>query len=380
MQIDNGYDAWSIYNDTRTTYSNQPGVDRQYSTGLSARTTYTGLEPLTLITIATYADTTINYSYDGDWGNDAFWYPYTYDYFEIQVRHRSTRSLELRLADNPEHGFAWLFGVYALQLKEGLSDTNTGLYVDPFDATQNSATDSVVRSSYRATNSAVYGRLAGDLGARLRWSVGLRGERRTTHYDDSTTNSDEATTYNNYDPENNLWGGQASLDYNIAKGQQIYALVSRGYKAGGFNLSAGLPASQLVFGPEWDLNYELGHKAQLADNSGAHRHVDFLHGSGTPNSCSRVSRPILTIPIRSSSTPAMPGRATTTASRSTLRLARDPDAWSSAAHSACCRRFIADSFRTGSSSRIARCPMRPPGKRLSMPPGTIRAVRSRASM
>jgi iron complex outermembrane receptor protein len=267
VQVDNGYDAWSIYNDTRTTYSNQPGVDRQYSTGLSARATYTGIDPLTLIAIATYADTTVNYSYDGDWGNDAFWYPYTDDYFEIQVRHRSTRSLELRLADNAQHGFSWLFGVYALQLKEGLDDTSTGLYVDPFDATQNSDTDQVVRSSYRATNSAVYGQLAGDLGARTRWSIGLRGERRTTHYDDSTTNLGEATTYNNYDPENNLWGGHVSLDYNIAKGQQIYALGSRGYKAGGFNLSPGLPTSQLLFSPEWDLNYEIGHKAQLADNT-----------------------------------------------------------------------------------------------------------------
>jgi iron complex outermembrane recepter protein len=267
VQIDNGYDAWSIYNDTRTTYSNQPGVDRQYSTGLSARASYTGIEPLTLMGIATYADSTVNYSYDGDWGNDAFWSPYTYDYFEIQLRHRSTRSLELRLADNAPHGFSWLFGVYAMQLKEGLDDTNSGAYVDPFDATQNTATDTLLRSSYRATNSALYGQIAGDWGERTRWAVGLRGERRTTHYDDSTANLEESTTYNNYDPENNLWGGHFSLDYNIAKDQQIYALVSRGYKAGGFNLSAGLPTSQLLFSPEWDLNYELGHKAQLVGNT-----------------------------------------------------------------------------------------------------------------
>jgi iron complex outermembrane receptor protein len=266
VQIDNGYDAWSIYNDTRTTYSNQPGVDRQYSTGLSARATYTGIEPLSLTTIATYADTTANYSYDGDWGNDAFWYPYVYDYWEIQVRHRSTRSLEFRMADNAQHGLSWLVGVYALQLKEGLDDTSTGLYIDPFDPTQDSNSLSVVRSSYRATNSAVYGQLSGDLGARTRWSVGLRGERRTTHYDDSTTNLGAPTTYNDFDPENNLWGGHVSLDYNLAKGQQIYALIARGYKAGGFNLSAGLPASQLLFSPEYDLNYEIGHKAQLADN------------------------------------------------------------------------------------------------------------------
>ncbi len=265
VQIDNGYDAWSIYNDSRTTESNQPGVDRQYSTGLSARGTYTGIEPLTLTTIATYADTTVNYSYDGDWGNDVFWYPYTYDYFEIQVRHRSTRSVEIRLADNARHGLSWLVGVYALTLKEGLDDTSTGLYIDPFDSTQNSSTLTVVRSSYRATNSAVYGELGGDLGAHSRWSVGLRGERRTTHYDDSTTNLGEPTTYNDFDPENNLWGGHLSLDYELAKDQHLYALVARGYKAGGFNLSAGLPESQKLFSPEWDLNYEIGHKAQMDD-------------------------------------------------------------------------------------------------------------------
>ena len=125
----------------RTTDSNQPGVDRQYSTGLSARATYTGIAPVTFIAIATYADTTVNYSYDGDWGNDAFWSPYTYDYFEIQVRHRSTRSLETASrGQRRAMGSSWLFGVYALQLKEGLDDTSTGLYVDPFDATQNSDT------------------------------------------------------------------------------------------------------------------------------------------------------------------------------------------------------------------------------------------------
>ena len=267
VQIDNGYDAWSIYNDSRITESDQPGVDRQYSTGLSARATYTGLAPVTLTTIATYADTDATWAYDGDWGNPVFWAPYTYRYSETQIRHRSTRSLEMRLADTAEHGFSWLFGVYAFQLREGLDDTSPGLYVDPFDPSQDSTSLTVVRSQYHALNSALYGELDGDLGARTRWSVGLRGERRTTHYDDSTANLDTPTTYNHFDPENNLWGGHVSLDYTIAKGQQIYALISRGYKAGGFNLSPGLPENQLLFNPENDLNYEIGHKAQLAGGS-----------------------------------------------------------------------------------------------------------------
>ena len=264
VQIDNGYDAWSIDN-TRTTESDHPSVDRQYSTGVSARSTYTGIEPFTLTTIATYADTTVNYGYDGDWGNPLLWAPYTYDYTEFQVRHRSTRSLELRLGDTPRHGLSWIVGAYALQLREGLDDTSAGVYVDPFDATQNSSSLTVIQSQYHALNSALYGQLDGDLGARARWSVGLRGERRTTHYDDATTNLDAPSSANLFDPEDNLWGGHASVDYSIAQGQQIYALISRGYKAGGFNLSAGLPQSQLLFSPEYDVNYEIGHKAQFAD-------------------------------------------------------------------------------------------------------------------
>jgi iron complex outermembrane receptor protein len=262
VQINNGYDAWSIDN-TRTTESDHPGVDRQYSTGISAHATYTGLGSATLTTIATYADTVVNYGFDGDWGNPLLWAPYTFDYTEYQIRHRSTRSLEARLGSTPAHGLSWLFGVYAFELREGLGDTNAGNYIDPFDATQNSATLTVTSSQYRSRSGALYGQLDGDLGSRTRWSIGLRGERRTTHYEDLTTNLDAPSTANDFGPANNLWGGHASLDCAIADGQHAYALVSRGYKAGGFNLGAGLPANQILFNPESDLNVEVGHKAQL---------------------------------------------------------------------------------------------------------------------
>ena len=39
VNIDNGYDAWSIYN-TYTTYSNQPGRDAQLSNGAALRLIY----------------------------------------------------------------------------------------------------------------------------------------------------------------------------------------------------------------------------------------------------------------------------------------------------------------------------------------------------
>ena len=265
-QMNNGYDAFAVDN-SRTTQSDHPGVDRQYSSGLSARSTYTGLGAATLTTIATYADTHVDYGFDGDWGNPALWAPYTFDFTDLQVRHRSTRSLEFRLgetlAKGPAHGISWLFGVYAFELRESLTDTNAGTYVDPFDATQSSDTLTVITSRYRSRNGAVYGQLDGDFGERTRWSLGLRSERHTSHYNDITTNLSAASMTNNFGPADNLWGGEASLDFAVAEGQHVYVLASRGYKASGFNLSPGLAPSQVQFGPEWDLNLELGHKLQL---------------------------------------------------------------------------------------------------------------------
>jgi iron complex outermembrane recepter protein len=267
-QIDNGYDAFAIDN-TRTTESDHPGVDLQYSTGLSARSTYSGWGAATLTTIATYADTKVNYGFDGDWGNPKLWAPYTDDATEDQLRHRSTRSLEIRLSDTPTpqtaQGISWLFGLYAFELRESLTDTSAAIYLDPFDATQNSDSLSVVSSRYRSRNGAVYGQLDGNFSEHVRWSVGLRGERHTSDYNDSTTNLDAPTTANNFGPADNLWGGQASIDYTVADGQHVYALIARGYKASGFNLSPGLPANQLQFSPESDLNFEVGHKAQMSD-------------------------------------------------------------------------------------------------------------------
>src|SRR5450755_1595747 len=67
VNIDNGYDAWSVYN-TFTTYSNQPGRDSQLSNGAALRlvASIPGLGELRSVTSA--ADSKIVYSFDGDWG------------------------------------------------------------------------------------------------------------------------------------------------------------------------------------------------------------------------------------------------------------------------------------------------------------------------
>jgi iron complex outermembrane receptor protein len=284
VDIDNGYDAYAIDN-SRNTESDQPGVDSQHSTGVSAHVHYLANDTVGFTAIATYAKSVIKYSYDGDWGNPVLWAPLAtvYQYSEIQNRDRTTKTIELRLGTEQSQGFGWLVGFYGNLLDETLSDLSLGDYqplgtpVDPADDQEND----VINSGYRARNLALFGELDGDIATDLRWSLGLRGERWSADYQGTTTNFLGTNTgYTNapvlptviesvipatLSPVNNLWGGHGSLTYKLDAVQSIYATISRGYKAGGFNLSQGLLPNQLSFNPETDLSLETGYKADLFD-------------------------------------------------------------------------------------------------------------------
>lgn len=92
VNLNNGYDAWSVDN-TRTTYTNQPGRDAQVSdaTSLRLEAADRGVR-FTSVTSAVRLRST--YSFDGDWGNDAYWLASTgyapYDYFQSDTRERRT--------------------------------------------------------------------------------------------------------------------------------------------------------------------------------------------------------------------------------------------------------------------------------------------------
>ena len=282
IDIDNGYDAFTIDN-SRNTLSDQPGVDSQHSTGASIRAHYLPADGIGLTLIGTYAKSIIKYSYDGDWGNPLLWAPVAtvYQYSEIQNRDRTTKTLEVRLGTDSARGFGWLVGVYANQLDETLSDLSLGDYQplgQPVDPAEDQS-DDIINSGYRARNLAVFGELDGDLMPGARWSLGGRGERWSARYQGATTYFLGTNTgYTNapvtataiesvipaaVSPVNNLWGGHASLTYKLGPDESLYATVARGYKSGGFNLSQGLLPNQLSFNPESDINYETGYKADL---------------------------------------------------------------------------------------------------------------------
>ena len=268
VNIDNGYDAWSVYN-TLTTYSNQPGRDAQLSNATSLRlvASIAGLGELRSVSSA--ADSNIVYSFDGDWGNDPFWLASTgyapYDYYQSDDRIRRTLAQDLRLIGDPDQALfgrlRWLIGAYALRLTE--SDRQAFIW-DAYDAGPNSGPgtgSSDLTSEYGATNLALYGSLDADLGSRSALSLGVRFERRDASYSDS---ADAATPFP--DLINDMMGGNLSWKYRFDDGEHLYATLARGYKGGGFNIGSGVLSEQRAFGPESLWSLESGLKIERADS------------------------------------------------------------------------------------------------------------------
>ncbi|HEY1282838.1 MAG TPA: TonB-dependent receptor [Steroidobacteraceae bacterium] len=263
--IDNGYDAWSIDN-TWTSESDRPGVDTQRANAASVRLVSSAWTPATLTVIGAYAKSDSVNSFDADWGNEQLWAPYTYDYFSRSDRDRTTGSLEVRLASaapKKPGDIAWLFGVYGLRLTEDGRDTSNGVYADPFFPELDTTLDEFLDSRFHAHGEAVFGQLDGLFTDRLHWSAGARVERRTSAYTDSGFWQGEARV-SDLDERNTMTGGQATLSYDLSSSSTAYASISRGYKAGGFNLGH-VPQDRLTFRPEFLWNYEVGLKRSFLD-------------------------------------------------------------------------------------------------------------------
>ena len=279
--FDNGYDAWSPENG-RVVYSDNPGRDEQRTGGASLKFTGPLGQGVDFVSITGYADTAVYFSYDGEWGNPDYWAPIGYDYSYFNDRERSALTQELRLLSAPGHEIfggrtQWVAGVYASKLDESNAIDSQGVYDDGVWCMPcNDHT--VLDSRYEARTLAVFGRLDSSLGDRLALNAGLRLERWEADYQDAFEDlvyGGGEVVRNGFEPSDTLWGGDVSLNYTLSGGAQLYALLSRGYKAGGFNPSAaralaGLPgggAGLVSFEPESLLNVEAGLKGLWLDGS-----------------------------------------------------------------------------------------------------------------
>ncbi|HEY0940173.1 MAG TPA: TonB-dependent receptor [Steroidobacter sp.] len=263
--LDNGYDAWSIDN-TRTSLADRPGKDAQRSDGAAVRVDTSAGRLGRLTVTATMSDSETDYSFDSDWGNADSWVPYTYDYFDRQQRDRRGRSLEARITSDSAasaHGLAWVAGVYALDVDEQLHSTSQGVYIDPFNPDWSGSTDKALRSDYDAQNVAVYAQVEGPFSERWGWSFGLRGEQHEADYSD-VLNDEGDLIGTNESARDTMWGGQATLYFDQRERLRWFATVSRGYKAGGFNLGEDAIV-KTRFLPEYLVGLDIGMKGEWLD-------------------------------------------------------------------------------------------------------------------
>ncbi len=269
VNLDNGYDDFSLAN-KRTTYSDQPGEDSQQTDAAALRATI-GLGGVAdLVSITGFASSDIVYGFDADWGNPAFWAPYVYNFATRISRQRDTVNQELRLISRPGSrllGADWLVGLYALNLKEDVSQRDTA-NCDAATCGEELSSDTTGSSRYDATNLAGYGELGWALGEATRLTTGLRWERRDATYSNSTVGRAA--------PVDRMVGGDLTLTRTLpwaatdsTPWATLWARLARGYKAGGFNPGVvGIPEAQgrLDFQPEYLWNYEVGLRVTGAES------------------------------------------------------------------------------------------------------------------
>ena len=269
--VDNGYDAFSLDNN-RNTYSDEPGHDTLESLATALSATWQATDTLALEALLSRVDADTEYGYDEDWSNTGicdntecdselwgfdWWYSSTDNY----IRNNRNTSADIRLVSSNGRGeAAWVAGLYHRDQGQSLLRQYTYNSGD-FD------------SQYDTRNTAAYGQV--DLPFAQNWTfvTGLRYESRDWDYDDNVEGDNRTSD------DESSWGGKMVVEHLTSSGTLLYGLVSRGYKAGGYNSALAskipdfeqdgitIPAENLVFGTETMWNYELGLKGSWLEDT-----------------------------------------------------------------------------------------------------------------
>jgi len=251
--IDNGYDAFSLSN-TRVTDTDEPGFDRQETVSASVSAQYAINNNLQLETNLSVSQSDLDYAFDEDWSNificentacdsDLLGFDLFFSSFDRYQRDNDNTTVDLRLVSNGNESVNWVAGLYLRDQSIDLERTYT--FQDFFT------------SNLETTNLAVYGQAEITLNNSWSLTSGLRLERRELDYQDNFGGIAS--------PDETLWGGRIALEYQAESGAFYYGLISRGYKAGGFNLEGSLSLDEREFDTETLINYELGFKQRFFD-------------------------------------------------------------------------------------------------------------------
>lgn len=248
---DNGYDAWSPDNE-RVSYADDPGKDKQALQGLALTANWTPIQHQRLFASFSRTQSAMEYSYDGDWGNNDYWQedPYLFDpevegweysFYDETKRTRITEALELRwIQEYLKHRLRFTVGVYSRHLEE--EDEAVGWLFGGDDYELNSMFD--------LSSVSTYGQLEYELSPRINLLNNFRYESRTTIYADDNEVD--------YELKNDLYGWKSSLTYAHSQRLHSYFTIARGYKGGGVNQHPRLAVSSRPYNPEHMYNFETG--------------------------------------------------------------------------------------------------------------------------
>ncbi len=258
VDIDNGYDAFSLDNN-RHTLSDEPGRDQQQTLSIAGKSFWQFRSDVALETIVSWSDADTHYSFDEDWSNpeicDGWDFCYPYANTDQQQRDRENISLDSHLMSVDGSDFSWVAGVYAQHRNEDFSR----FYYAGFE------------SDYETRRYALYSQL--EFGFMPAWRLigGLRFESFKDDYSD--TNDLRSKTDDQY------FTGELTLQHDLDDGSLLYATLSRGVKPGGINTEASsvfnfmaekfrvFMQDRLQFGSESLLNKEIGIKGRYFNNA-----------------------------------------------------------------------------------------------------------------
>ena len=268
--VDNGYDAFSLDN-TRKTYSDEPGHDRLESLATALGATWQASDTLSVEALLSRVDADTEYGYDEDWSHtgicddtdcdsDIWGFDWWYSSTDSYNRNNSNTTADIRVvSNNGADETAWVAGIYYRDQEQSLLREYTYSSGD-------------FKSQYDTENLAAYGQLDLPFSAAWTFVTGLRYESRDWNYDDNVEGDGRSSDGDSF------WGGKAALEFRTASGTLLYGLVSRGYKAGGYNSALAskipdleqegifVPPESLVFGSETMWNYELGLKGSWLED------------------------------------------------------------------------------------------------------------------
>jgi outer membrane receptor protein involved in Fe transport len=238
LDVDNGFDAFSL-DENRDTLSDEPGNDRQDTTAVAVNSNWTVSDALSINSIFTTNRSDVEYSYDYDWTGPAL---SSWQVFESFLRDIARDSAEIRWISGPEGqivGSDWLFGIYHQNSDINLTRQYTG--------------EPVFTSLYKTSSSSLFAQAATPLRDNLAITSGIRFEKWQSDYSDSNLINGKSNE--------NLFGGKLALELTTDTENLLFASLTRGYKAGGFNSEVNLPSEDYrEFDTEYQWNYELGAK------------------------------------------------------------------------------------------------------------------------